>query len=93
MGSQTIFSGGSKTPLAMDRDMFIKMEEIISSYKNLLNKYLAASQDGESSKELELEVLYACQEYWVESQNAKQCKALFSILISYCFGAYSFFCI
>ncbi|KAJ3415262.1 hypothetical protein HDV05_005272 [Chytridiales sp. JEL 0842] len=68
LGSKTIFANGTKNPQESTREMFVKQEEIIVAHKALFTKFV--SENGTNTLR-ELEVLFACQAYWAESDSIK----------------------
>lgn len=64
--SQTIFANGNKNPLEPTREMYNKWKDTISSVKPIFSKYLEQNVDEETSKLLQLEVLFSLQSYNAE---------------------------
>ncbi|KAJ3108937.1 hypothetical protein HDU97_009670 [Phlyctochytrium planicorne] len=80
LGLKTIFANGVKNPLELSREHFVKQEEILSAHKELLDTFI--QKNSEKAEEKKIEILFACQEYWVECEKLKTfLEHLFRILL------------
>ncbi|KAJ3219449.1 hypothetical protein HDU67_001280 [Dinochytrium kinnereticum] len=66
---ETIFANGVKNPLELSREHFVKQEEILTAHLVLFETFIRKSDDKVGEKEVE--VLFACQEYWAECDKLK----------------------
>ncbi|KAJ3110913.1 hypothetical protein HDU96_006151 [Phlyctochytrium bullatum] len=77
LGQKTIFANGVKNPLELSREHFVKQEEILTAHKSLLTEFMGSARDQK-----ELEILFACQEYWADCEKLKSfLEHLFRILL------------
>ncbi|KAJ3204621.1 hypothetical protein HDU82_005717 [Entophlyctis luteolus] len=62
--STSIFSNGIQSPQPLSRELFARQEGQILSYRSVFEATLGARVDRSS---LEVELLRACQEYWIKT--------------------------
>ncbi|KAI9360019.1 hypothetical protein DFJ73DRAFT_94430 [Zopfochytrium polystomum] len=82
VGSRTVFENGVKNPKAHSRDLYQEVMELIVSYKNVFTRFVNV-KDASRSREFGLEVLFACQAYWSETERVPDfLHQLFRMFIS-----------